>query len=351
MPSRPTATFPTGSTEPRGIERPGADQSDRSAHPWTVAEPGSWGEFGESIAFVFRAGGLALHPVHLAVCAIAAVAASWTLPIELERLLPWMGDQGLWLTLWAWLRLTWLVGVACVAGVALARMVAARPSRAEVWGVLPPQVGSAGLCVSTYISALAGAMLATWLVAAVGGWIGNAFGASLAAIIGLIALLGAVLATLMLLLAIPAIAANAADAPDAIQRAAAHLIARPGLSLVLLAISLGLAAGAAWVVSVLLGWAYASLSVEWEQTPTLAWLPYTLALFVMLGVGWAALTQTLLTLREVVDREDRASCWDPRPQAAAIHAAIEARADLARQWREASGDPATSDQHDDDDAN
>lgn len=332
------------------MEPAGADQSDRPAHPWSVAEPGSWGEFAESIAFVFRAGGLALHPASLAVCGVAAVAASWALPVERSQVLPWMGEAGFWLTVWAWVRLTWIVAVACLSGLVLSRLAAARPSRAEVWRVLPPQLASAGLCVSTYVSALAGAMLAAWLVGSLGAWMDNGLGASLTAVIGLVALLGGILASLMLLLAIPAIAANDADAPDAIQRAAAHLIARPGLSLVLIAVSLGLAGGAAWVLNVLLGWAYGSLTAAWEQAPVLAWLPHTLTLFVVLCVGWAALTQTLLTLREVVDREDRASCWDPRPQAAAIHAAIEARADLARQWREASADSSGGADHAESDA-
>ena len=329
MPSRPPAD-------------PSPDQSDRPAHPWAVAEPGSWTELAESTAFVFRAGGVALHPASIALCAVAAVAASWTLPIDLEDLLPWMGDQGVGQTLWAWFRLSWLIAVVSVCGVVVARMAAARPSRAEVWGVIGPQLASAGLCVSTYISTIAGAMLATWLVAAVGGWIGNAFGASLAALIGLIALLGVVIATLLLLLSIPSVAANDADAPDAIQRAAAHLIARPGLSLVLIAISLAIAGLIAYAVNWLLGLAYGSLSIEGEEQPVLVWLPHTLTLFLMLCIGWAALTQTLLTLREVVDREDRATCWDPRPQAAAIHAAVQARAELAKEWRDTKpGDDPT----------
>ncbi|UYV11381.1 MAG: hypothetical protein NCW75_08700 [Phycisphaera sp.] len=309
---------------------PEYDQSDRTAHPWTVAEPGSWTELAESTAFVFRAGGLAFHPVTIALAGLAALAASWTLPISAEELLPWMGVQGFWGTVWAWAKLTWLVLIVCVCGTAIARTIAARPTRAEVWGRFPTMLASCGLCVSTYVSALVGIMLATWLAIAVGGWIGGSFGGGLATLLGFAAMLSVALATILLLLAIPAIATNDADAPDAIQRAAANLIARPGLTLALIAIvsaSLGLLAFAA---TTLFGVAYAHALDGWDDAPDLVWLPSTLVLFVVLAFGWAAYTQVLLTLREVVDREDRASCWDPRPQAEAIHQAVEARATVSR---------------------
>ena len=322
------------------------DQSDRPAHPWAVAEPGSWSELAESTAFVFRAGGLALHPVSLAVCACVALAGSWALPINLEALLPWMGEQGWGETLWAWFRLVWLVTIASLCGVVLARLVAARPSRAEVWRVLPSMLGSGGLCASTYLATLAGAMLATWLVVVIGSWIGNPFGASLAAAFALLGLLVAVVATVLLLLAIPAVSANDADAPDAAQRAAAHVIARPGLSLALVLLVGSATYGAAWLIGWSFDLAYGTVAEAWllggaedaeptEDTeprivPQLVWLPMTLAFFAVLAFGWAGLTQVLLTLREVVDREDRASCWDPVKQAAAIQAAVEARAQIAR---------------------
>lgn len=310
---------------------PEFDQSDRSAHPWSIAEPGSWTELAESTAFVFRSGGLALHPVTLAVAGIAALSASWALPIGHESLLPWMGGTGFWDTIWAWGRLLWIVLVASVCGVVAARAIAARPTRAEVWGALPSMLASAGLCVSTYVAVLVGAMLAAWLGVAVGGWFGNAFGAALASLLVFACMLAGVLATLLLLLAIPAIATNDADAPDAIQRAAAHLIARPGLSLALLVLSVAIAGAVALVSLFLVSFASAAALDGFEEAPALVWLPSTIGLFVTLGVLWAALTQTVLTLREVVDREDRASCWDPAPQAEAIHRAIEARAAIRRE--------------------
>lgn len=310
---------------------PEFDQSDRSAHPWSIAEPGSWTELAESTAFVFRAGGLALHPVTLALAGVAALSASWVLPLRLGSLLPWMGDVGFGGTVWAWARLLWIVLVACVCGVVAARAIAARPTRAEVWGALPPMLASAGLCVSTYIATLCGAMLAAWLGVAVGGWIDNAFGATLASLVVMACLLAAVLATLLLMLAIPAIATNDADAPDAIQRAAAHLIARPGLSIALLLLSTAIAGVVAFVALLLLSGSTMAAVAGFEEPPALVWLPSTIGLFVYLGVLWSALTQTVLTLREVVDREDRASCWDPTPQAEAIHRAIEARAAIRRE--------------------
>lgn len=303
---------------------PEYDQSDRTAHPWSVAEPGSWSELAESTAFVFRACGLAFHPVTIALAGIGGLAASWTLPISAEQLLPWTGDQGFLDTAWAWFRLTWVVAIVCASGTAIARTIAARPTQAEVWGRLPSMLASCGLCVSTYVATLIGIMLATWLAVAVGGWIGGSFGGSLATFIGFAALLSVVFATILLLLAIPAIATNDADAPDAIQRAAAHLIARPGLTLALIAIILGSIYLLALATSGVFVRSYTMAS--WDDMPTLVWLPSTLFLFVVLAFGWSAFTQALLTLREVVDREDRASCWDPRPQAEAIHQAIEARA-------------------------
>lgn len=309
---------------------PEFDQSDRSAHPWSIAEPGSWTELAESTAFVFRAGGLALHPVTLALAGVAALSASWALPISHESLLPWLGESGFWGTVWAWSRLLWVVLVACVCGVAAARVIAARPTRAEVWGALPPMLASAGLCVSTYVAALLGAMFAAWLGVAVGGWFDNAFGAALASLVVFACLLAGVVATLLLLLAIPAIATNDADAPDAIQRAAAHLIARPGLSLAMLVLSAGFTGVVVFVALSLLSIASAAALDGFEPAPVLVWLPSTIGLFATLAVLWAALTQTVLTLREVVDREDRASCWDPAPQAEAIHRAIEARAAIRR---------------------
>lgn len=302
------------------------DQSDRTAHPWSVAEPGSWSELAESTAFVFRACGLAFHPVTIALAGIGALAASWTLPLSAEELLPWMGEQGFWSTAWAWFRLTWIVAIVCASGTAIARTIAARPTQAEIWGRFPPMLASCGLCVSTYVATLVGIMLATWLAVALGGWIGGSIGGGLATFIGFAAVLSVALATILLMLAVPAIATNDADAPDAIQRAAAHLIARPGLALALIAIivlSIGLLAAG---VSAAFGVAYAGVLAGWDDRPILVWLPSTLLLFVALAFGWAAFTQALLTLREVVDREDRASCWDPRPQAEAIHQAIEARA-------------------------
>ncbi len=332
------------------------DQSDRPAHPWAVAEPGSWSELAESTAFVFRAGGLALHPLSLAVCAITALSASWVLPIEIEALLPWMGEQGWGGTLWAWLRLVWLVTAVSLCGVILARLVAARPSRAEVWRVLPSMLGSGGLCASTYIATLGGAMLAVWLVVAIGSWIDNAFGASVAATFALLGLVVTVIATLLLLLAIPAVSANDADAPDAAQRAAAHLIARPGLSLALVLMVGAATFGAAWLIGRLFDLAYGAVAEAWlrgggvdaapRAVPELVWLPTTLVLFAVLAFGWAGLTQVLLTLREVVDREDRASCWDPTKQAEAIQAAVEARAQIARSLRgddQSPGGPSRDD--------
>jgi|GEM_PF-5143334 len=305
---------------------PEFDQSDRTAHPWSVAEPGSWTELAESTAFVFRACGLAFHPVTIALAALAALAASWTMPISTAQLLPWMGEQGIWETVWAWFRLAWLVAAVCASGTVMARTIAARPTRAEVWGRIPVMLASCGLCVSTYVSTLIGLMLATWLAVAVGDWIGGAFGGSVATFIGFVAVLGMLLATVLLLLAIPAIATNEADAPDALQRAAAHLIARPGLTLALIAFVLI----ALWLLHVGVSTAFAvaydiALS-GWEEQQEFVWLPVTIYLFVVLAFGWAAFAQAVLTLREVVDREDRASCWDPRPQADAIHQAIEARA-------------------------
>lgn len=305
---------------------PEYDQSDRTAHPWSVAEPGSWSELAESTAFVFRACGLAFHPVTIALAALAALAASWTMPISPDQLLPWMGEQGFWGTAWAWVQLTWLVLIVCACGTAIARTIAARPTRAEVWGRFPAMLASCGLCVSTYISTLIGIMLATWLAVAVGGWIGGAFGASLATLIGFVAVLAASLSTVLLILAIPAIATNDADAPDAIQRAAAHLIARPGLTLALVAVILLSLWLLARGVSIAFNTALAAVLVNGDGVPPLVWLPLTILMFVLLAFGWSAFTQALLTLREVVDREDRASCWDPQPQAEAIHQAIEARA-------------------------
>lgn len=311
------------------------DQSDRSAYPWAVAEPGSWSELCESMAFLSKSGGLALHPVSIVMAAVAALAASWALPLHLVDLLPWQGETGAWATLWAWARLTWLVGVGSIVGVALARVVAARPSRAEVWGVLPSMLGSAGLCVSTYVATLGGLMLATWLAQALGEWIGGPFGVSLASMIGFLAMLGAWLSTFLLALAIPSIAANDADAPDAMQRAAAHLLARPGLSLLLLSMAMMGSLAAAGLANAMLTWSTGwiaspepgGLRFRWFPSESgQIWLPHTLWLFVLLALGWAALTQALLTLREVVDREDRASCWDPKPQALAIRQAIQARA-------------------------
>ncbi|OAB55766.1 hypothetical protein AY599_25615 [Leptolyngbya valderiana BDU 20041] len=310
---------------------PEFDQSDRSAHPWSIAEPGSWTELAESTAFVCRAGGLALHPLTLALAAVAALAVSWALPLGVTDLLPWLGDAGVGAVVWAWVRLLWIVLVACVCGTIAARTIAARPTRAEVWGALPTMLASAGLCVSTYVAALLGVMLGAWLGSALGGWIGGGFGATLGALVVLVCLLAVVLATLMLLLAIPAIATNDADAPDAIQRAAAHLIARPGLSLALLVLSL-FAAGIATLAGIfLVGLATAAATAGFDPAPRLVWLPSTVGVFVALAVLWSALTQTVLTLREVVDREDRASCWDAAPQAEAIHRAIEARATIRRE--------------------
>lgn len=326
---------------------PEYDQSDRPAHPWTVAEPGSWLELAESTAFVFRAGGLALHPVHLLVCLGAALAASWTLPLRIEALLPWMGESGWGITAWAWFRLAWLVTVACLCGVVLCRMVAARSSRAEVWGVLPSMLASGGLCASTYIATALGMMLGVWVFVAVGGWIGNAFGAAIASGFALLGLVVVAIATLLLLLAIPAVAANDADAPDAVQRAAAHVIARPGLSLAsVLLVALGIGVFI-WLFDAAFSVAYASATASWTgqdgtaaRPPELVWLPLTLALLGALAIGWVGLTLVLLTLREVVDREDRASCWDPRRQAEAVRAAVEARARIAREAADAS-QPAT----------
>jgi hypothetical protein len=248
-----------------------------------------------------------------------------------------MGEQGLWVVVWAWFRLAWLAAAVCAAGTTIARTIAARPTNADVWGRIPAMLASCGLCVSTYVSTLLGLMLATWLAVVVGDWIGGALGASLAAFIGLVAVLAVLLSTILLLLAIPAIATNDADAPDAIQRAAAHLFARPGLTLALVAVILL----AFWLlvrgVSMAFGAAYAVTLAGWEDPHTPVWLPMTIGLFVLLAFGSAAFTQALLTLREVVDREDRASCWDSRPQAEAIHQAIEARAMVAN----GSGRPDT----------
>ena len=153
-------------------------------------------------------------------------------------------------------------------------------------------------------------------------------------------LLVAVVATVLLLLAIPAVSANDADAPDAAQRAAAHVIARPGLSLALVLLVGSATYGAAWLIGWSFDLAYGTVAEAWllggaedaepRIVPQLVWLPMTLAFFAVLAFGWAGLTQVLLTLREVVDREDRASCWDPVKQAAAIQAAVEARAQIAR---------------------
>lgn len=305
---------------------PEYDQSDRAAHPWSVAEPGSWSELAESTAFVFRACGLAFHPLTIALAALAALAASWTMPLSAEQLLPWMGEHGFWGAVWAWFRLTWLVAAACAAGTVIARTIAARPTRAEVWGRIPAMLANCGLCVSTYVSTLLGLMLATWVAVAVGGWIGGAFGASLATFIGFVAVLGVLLATILLLLAVPAIASNDSDAPDAIQRAAAHFIARPGLTLALITVILAAIWALVSGVSMAYVAAYAAVLSGWDEPVLPVWLPSTILLFVVLAFGWAAFTQALLTLREVVDREDRASCWDPGPQAEAIHQAIEARA-------------------------
>lgn len=302
------------------------DQSDRTAHPWSITEPGSWRELAESTAFVFRAGGLALHPMTLALAAIAALTTSWALPLPAEDLLPWIGEAGVGATLWAWGRLLWLVLVACLCGTVAARTIAARPTRAGVWTLLPGMLASAALCVSTCLATLVGAMLAAWLASLLGMWIGGGFGASLAALMVFACLLASILAGVLLLLAIPAIATNDADAPDAIQRAAAHMIARPGLSAALVALSLALAGVVAFAALFLLGLATQAATSGFEEPPRLEWLPNTVGLFVLLAVLWAALTQTVLTLREVVDREDRASCWDSAPQAEAIRQAIEARA-------------------------
>ncbi len=323
---------------------PEYDQSDRTAHPWTVAEPGSWSELAESTAFVFRACGLAFHPLTIALAGLAALAASWAMPISAEHLLPWIGEQGFWDTVWGWFRLTWLVAAVCAAGTAIARTIAARPTRAEVWGRLPAMLASCGLCVSTYVSTLVGLMLATWLAVAVGGWIGGAFGASLATFIGFVAVLAVLLSTVLLLLAVPAIGTNDADAPDAIQRAAAHLIARPGLTLALIAVILL----SLWLlvrgVSIAYAYAYGTAMPGVDDFQLLVWLPLTILLFVVLAFGWAAFTQALLTLREVVDREDRASCWDPRPQAEAIHQAIEARSVVANGLGGSNGSGPESEQ-------
>lgn len=317
---------------------PEYDQSDRTAHRWSVAEPGSWSELAESAAFVCRSAALALHPATIALAALAALAASWALPLTPARVLPWLGEYGAWEVVWAWCRLGWLVLVVCMAGVAIARTIAARPARAEVWGILPSMLASGALCVSTYLSALLGMMLAAWLAAVVGAWIGGPFGAALATLLGFAALLAAVLATMLLLLAIPAIATNDADAPDAIQRAAAHLIARPGLSVALLALSLAAAGLVVWLALGLLAVVHHAMWIDPEhEAPALAWLPHTIGLFLAVAAGWATLTQTVLTLREVVDREDRSTCWDPRPQGEAVHQAVQARAAIAQQ----SGEGAT----------
>ncbi len=319
------------------------DQSDRPAHPWAVAEPGSWSELAESTAFVFRAGGLALQPSSLLVCGVAALAASWTLPLSVDALLPWLGEQGWGGTLWAWFRLVWLVTSASLCGVVVARIVAAKPSGAEGWRGLPSMLGSGGLCASTYIATLLGAMLATWRLVVIGSWTGGAFGAGLAAAFALLGLLVAGVATLLLVLAIPAVSANDADAPDAAQRAAAHLIARPGLSLALVLL-VGIAAyTAAWLIGWSFDLAYGMVAEAWllggdeaaepRSLPDLAWLPTTLSLVAVFAIGWAGLTQALLTLREVVYRVDRASCWDPAKQAEAIQAAVEGRAQVARHLR------------------
>ncbi|MEQ8845728.1 MAG: hypothetical protein RIB58_12825 [Phycisphaerales bacterium] len=315
------------------------DQSDRPAHPWSISEPGSWAELAESTAFVVRAGGRACHPLSLAICLGAALLASWALPIRLEALLPWLGEQGWGATVWAWARLAWLVLVSCLAGVVLCRIAAARASQAAIWNVLGPMLASAGLCVSTFVATLLGAMLASWMVAALGGWLDNAFGATLAGLIAFVAFLGVALATVLLLLAIPAIAANDADAPDAIQRAAAHIIARPGLTLALVLLVVAAVALVVWASIWAFRLAYATVAGGWEDPQGLVWLPSTIALALVLAAGWAGLTHALLTLREVVDREDRASCWDPRAQAEAIRAAVEARERLARDLR---GEPAES---------
>lgn len=323
------------------------DQSDRPAHPWAVAESGSWAEMCESTAFVLRSGGLACHPLSILLGVVAALAASWALPIRLTDLLPWQHGTGFSGTIWAWARLAWLAGATSMVGVVLARTIAARPTRAEVWGVLPPMLVSTGLCVSTYIAVLLGLMLASWLATTAGQWIGGSFGHSIAAGIGLLCLLIAILSTLLLLLSVPSIAANDADAPDAMQRAAAHLLARPGLSLALLVLAVTVSLAVAALAAAMLSWAGRVLleplptafqfrwfppslnlvpSQDDGQAAQPIWLTNTLWLFVVYSLGWAALTQALLTLREVADREDRASCWDPWLQAEAIRQAIEARA-------------------------
>jgi hypothetical protein len=321
---------------------PEFDQSDRTAHPWSIAEPGSWSELGESVAFVGRAAGLALHPVTLALAALAALAASWALPLTFGQLLPWLGDAGAWATIWAWCRLGWLVLAVCLAGTVIARAVSARPTGAQVWGALPSMLASCGLCVSTYLATLLGLMLAAWLAAAVGTWMGGPFGAGLATLIGAVAALAAVVASLLLLLAIPAIAANDADAPDAIQRAAAHLIARPGLSAALLALGLLAVVAVVWLASVgVLGVRDAMWIDPEAPAPAIAWLAHTIGLLLAAALGWTAMTQCVLTLREVVDREDRATCWDPRPQSEAVRQAIEARAVVAgRSSADPVGGPA-----------
>ncbi|MFI4917528.1 MAG: hypothetical protein ACIAS6_13605 [Phycisphaerales bacterium JB060] len=313
---------------------PEFDQSDRSAHPWAIAEPGSWAELGESTAFVLRAGGLALHPMTLLLAAVAALATSWALPIGSDVLLPWNSDAGAGATIWAWVRLLWIVLVGSLCGTIAARSIAARPSRAEVWRVLPSMLFSAGLCVSTFGAVLLGAMLASWLAVVLGGWIGGAFGGAIATLVAFASLLAAILASLHILLAIPAIATNDADAPDAIQRASAHLIARPGLSLALLSLSLILVGVLVTAFLFLLAMAGGSTLATFESPPRLVWLPSTIGLLIGFALGWAALTQSVLTLREVVDREDRATCWDPAPQAEAIHQAIAARAVLHQAHRD-----------------
>lgn len=283
-------------------------------------------ELADAGAFVLRAAGAGLHPLHLGLGLVAALAASWTLPLPADALAPWGGvGPARWLgTLGAG---AWLVLTGCVAGVVVCRRTAAARSSAGVWRCAPRQVAAAALAVALAGVGVALASLAAWAVVAAGGAIGGGVGAALATLAALCALLVAAVTLGILALCVPAIAANDADAPDALQRAAAHAMSRPDLALVLGGLALALALGVwtlgHWGVAL----AHASVDAGWQDNaPGVGWLAHTVALALALPVGWAAMTAAVLAMREASDGEDRDACWDADEQAEQLRIALEARA-------------------------
>lgn len=288
--------------------------------------PGSWAEMAESLAFVLRAPSLALHPVVLGVAGAGALAMAWAAPADVRDALPWSADATFGGVLRSWVRLLWCGVAIAAAGGVVARWVAARPTRAAVRTPLPRIVSAAAGGVVGLAVVLVLVVLLAWVGVAIGRAIGGGTGAALSALSAAAVVVVALVGVAMALLGVPSIAASDVDAPDGAHRAAAYLMARPGLSAALLAASLGLAwvGGTAAEELVRVGHALATDAAS--SAADVPWLATTVFWIGVLAVGLPACTLAMLSLREAVDREDRTACWDASAHARAVREAAEARA-------------------------